>query len=97
MPTGSPLHKIHAKCAFEGLGDWLTYLLQAIGITAATYVAWKRRFLRFIGRPEAAEAAACGCGPRRDWLNEISWPIVRRVQIALATVKRQARIIRNWL
>lgn len=95
-PTGSPLDRIHAKCQAEALGDWLSYLLQAIGITAATYVAWKRWGLRLIGRPEAAEKAACGCEGRRDWLNEVSHPWIRSAQLVVARAKWGARKIAGW-
>lgn len=76
-PTSSRLDKIYAECRFSAVGDWLAWLLVAVGITASRYVAAKRLLYHAMGWREAAEKAACGCSGRQDWLNDLTWPWVR--------------------
>ena len=62
-PTSHPADKVFAKCrrTTRGLGDWLAWLLAAIGVT-------KRR-AQAVARAMGKES--CGCAERQEKLNEV--------------------------
>jgi hypothetical protein len=87
-PTASPLSRIHAECRYSAVGDWLAWALVAIGITAARYLWAKRAVYKLAGWHEAAEKVGCGCQARRDILNELTFPWVRGLNVAVARARR---------
>lgn len=62
-PTSHPPEKVHARCRRQsrGLGDWVAWLLAAVGIT-------KRR-AQAVARAMGKES--CGCAERQEKLNEV--------------------------
>lgn len=89
-PTKHPPEKVHATCRYSAVGDWLEHGLRACGVTTDRYTLVRDWLYRLCG---LAPPRSCGCGKRRDWLNELTWPLVH----AVWRVRLRMRALVRWL